>query len=151
MIDVGSAYFCCDECPISEDVERRYRNADEAGAFQYDHCGCDKIDYPFFVGGYCDDAFCQKDDFERIGRRKTGKAYRRKMRVKKRNDLMRAIEGCYVRDIWHRKGAYIVYPKNSKAKKYYRNYSNRLVRIGKIGGAGKGGYRRSFDYKWEVY
>ena len=29
MIDVGSAYFCCDECPISEDVERRYRNADE--------------------------------------------------------------------------------------------------------------------------
>lgn len=48
MIDVGSAYFCCDECPISEDVERRYRNADEAGAFQYDHCGCDKIDYPFF-------------------------------------------------------------------------------------------------------
>lgn len=26
MIDVGSAYFCCDECPISEDVERRYRN-----------------------------------------------------------------------------------------------------------------------------
>ena len=50
MIDVGSAYFCCDECPISEDVERRYRNADEAGAFQYDHCGCDKIDYPFFVG-----------------------------------------------------------------------------------------------------
>lgn len=151
MIDVGSAYFCCDECPISEDVERRYRNADEAGAFQYDHCGCDKIDYPFFVGGYCDDAFCQKDDFERIVKRKTGKAYRRKMRVKKRNDLMRAIEGCYVRDIWHRKGAYIVYPKNSKAKKYYRNYSNRLVRRGKIGGAGKGGYRRCFDYKWEVY
>lgn len=88
MIDVGSAYFCCDECPISEDVERRYRNADEAGAFQYDHCGCDKIDYPFFVGGYCGDAFCQKDNFERIGKRKTGKAYRRKMRVKKRNDLM---------------------------------------------------------------
>ena len=51
--------------------------------------------------------------------------------MKKRNDLMRAIEGCYVRDIWHRKGAYIVYPKNSKAKKYYRNYSNRLVRRGK--------------------
>ena len=38
-----------------------------------------------------------------------------------------------------------------KPKKYYRNYSNRLVRRGKIGGAGKGGYRRSFDYKWEVY
>ena len=151
MIDVGSAYFCCDECPISEDVERRYRNADEAGAFQYDHCGCGKIDYPFFVGGYCDDAFCQKDDFERTGKRKTGKAYRRKMRVKKRNDLMRAIEGCYVRDIWHRKGAYIVYPKNSKAKKYYRNYSNRLIRRGKVVGAGKGGYRRCFDYKWEVY
>lgn len=55
------------------------------------------------------------------------------MRVKKRNDLMRAIEGCYVRDIWHRKGAYIVYPKNSKAKKYYRNYSNRLIRRGKVG------------------
>lgn len=33
MIDVGSAYFCCDECPISEDVERRYRNANEAGVF----------------------------------------------------------------------------------------------------------------------
>lgn len=73
------------------------------------------------------------------------------MRVKKRNDLMRAIEGCYVRDIWHRKGAYIVYPKNSKAKKYYRNYSNRLIRRGNVGGAGKGGYRRCFDYKWEVY
>lgn len=91
MIDVGSAYFCCDECPISEDVERRYRNAKEAGLFQYDHCGCDKVDFPFFVGGYCGDAFCQKNNFERTGKRKTGKAYRRKMRVKKRNDLMRAI------------------------------------------------------------
>lgn len=33
MIDVGNAYFCCDECPIAEDVERRYRNADETGVF----------------------------------------------------------------------------------------------------------------------
>ena len=34
MIDVGSAYFCCDECPISEDVDIiftlkvHYRGAD---------------------------------------------------------------------------------------------------------------------------
>ena len=112
MIDVGNAYFCCDECPIAEDVERRYRNAGETGVFQYDHCGCDKIDFPFFAGGYCGDAFSKKDNCKQIGKRKTGKAYRRKMRIKKRNELMQTIDGYYVRDIWHRKGAYIVYPKN---------------------------------------
>ena len=51
----------------------------------------------------------------------------------------------------HKDNKYVLAFKNSKAKKYYRNYSNRLIRRGKVGGAGKGGYRRCFDYKWEVY
>lgn len=72
------------------------------------------------------------------------------MRIKKRNELMQTIDGCYARDIWHHKGAYIIYPKNSKIKKYYRNYSNRLIRRGKAGSSGKSGYKRCFDNKWEV-
>jgi hypothetical protein len=42
MIDLGNAYFCCDECPICEGLEHRLRNAEMYGEFQYDYCGCDK-------------------------------------------------------------------------------------------------------------
>lgn len=153
MIETDNSYFCCDDCPICEDVDTRLKIAEELGCEpQLEYCGCDKIDLPFYIGGYCGDAFRNKDDPDRVGRRRTGSAYRRKMRVKKLERIRRFVDGDYAMEIYIADDTNIVYrPKNSKMKKYYKNYSNRLIRSGKVGSSGKGGYRRCFDYKWEVY
>ena len=85
MIDVGAKTVCfaCDECGIHEQVERRMQVARELGEnLQYDHCSCDKVGDEFWAGGYCEDAFAEKSSKRNEGRRKTGRAYRRKMRRK---------------------------------------------------------------------
>lgn len=85
MIDVGAKTVCfaCDECGIHEQVERRMQVARELGEnLQYDHCSCDKVGDEFWAGGYCEDAFAEKPSKRNGGRRKTGRAYRRKMRRK---------------------------------------------------------------------
>ena len=85
MIDVGakSVCFACDECGIHEQIERRMQVARELGEnLQYDHCSCDKVGDEFWAGGYCEDAFAEKPSKRNEVRRKTGRAYRRKMRRK---------------------------------------------------------------------
>lgn len=153
MIDTGNAYFCCDECPICVGVDTRLDIADELGCKpQLEYCGCDKIDLPFYIGGYCADALFHKGASESGGRRRTGSAYRRKMRSKKLDRIRRCVDGDYALDIYIADDTNTVYrPKNSKLKKFYKRYSNRLIRSGRLGGSGKGGYRRCFDYKWEIY
>jgi len=82
MIDVGakSVCFACDECGIHEQIERRMQVARELGEnLQYDHCSCDKVGDEFWAGGYCEDAFAEKPSKRNEVRRKTGRAYRRKM------------------------------------------------------------------------
>ena len=153
MVDLENVYFRCDECPIAEDVEHRLCMSKKYGFdFQPEYCGCDKVGSAFYIGGYCGDAFSRKVAESLYGTRKTGASYRRKMRSRKREKLMRSIDAGYARDIYDKKdGKYIAFPKNSKYKKYYRTFSNRLFRRGKDGGSGKGDYRRCFDYKWEIY
>lgn len=83
MIDLGDCCFHCDECPIIEGLEHRLKTADECGELQLEYCGCDKIGYEFFLGGYCSDAISRKEKINERGKRKTGDAYRRRMcRVK---------------------------------------------------------------------
>lgn len=43
------------------------------------------------VGGYCEDAFNDKRRFVKKGARKTGRAYRRKQNIRKRNRRMQII------------------------------------------------------------
>lgn len=116
----------------------------------------------FFISGYCSDAFeADKPQGKLCEPRKTGRAYRRKMRKQKKEKLMRIMTYGYKSGIgytdWGWKdgvyqpvGSYIQYPKNSNRQTFWKAYSNRKIRRYK-GDVRKGNsYRRHFDYAWEV-
>lgn len=116
----------------------------------------------FFISGYCSDAFeADKPQGKLCEPRKTGRAYRRKMRKQKKEKLMRIMTYGYKSGIgytdWGWKdgvyqpvGSYIQYPKNSNRQTFWKTYSNRKIRRYK-GNIRKGNsYRRHFDYAWEV-
>lgn len=161
MIDCGDEYmFACDECPIVEDLERRLNIADEYGILQLEYCGCDKVGGEFYCCGYCGDAFYDNRSRGNHGKRKTGRAYRRDATTKKRNALIGKIKSANVRNAWVKYGwkdgeyvpvgNYIMRPKNSNRQKYWKKYSNKVVRRSNMFYGGKAGYRRAFDYWWTV-
>lgn len=168
MIDVGGPrLFACDECPIVEQLDRRLAIAEEYpqyGDFQFDHCGCDKVYDEFWQYGYCEDAWVDILQHYDYGRRKTGRAYRRKMRrnhaEKFCNEYKRRkryspgpypsysyIDGEYVLT-----GNYICYPQNSRNKVYFKKVSSKTIRRNKLNLPRKGNWcHKLFDYKWAVY
>lgn len=92
--------------------------------------------------------------------RKTGLAYRRFMRRQKRNRVMKIINrggypaaGYVDYDFIDGKavqtGKYIKYPKNSNQQKFFKRYSNSVVRRKELPIKGNG-YRKCFDYRWSV-
>lgn len=91
MLEFCGRKFTCDECPICEGIEHRLRVAREGGYEpQLEYCGCDKVQTEFFISGYCSDAFeADKPQGKLCEPRKTGRAYRRKMRKQKKEKLMR--------------------------------------------------------------
>ena len=164
MVKVWDTYFACDECPICEGIEWRLRLAEEGGYEpQVDHCGCEKVQTEFFISGYCEDAFYDPPRPMKKGKRKTGKAYRRAMNMQKKERLIRLLNSMqyhpaagYVdwgwKDgVYQQTGTYIKYPKNSKWQGFYKQLTNRRIRRGAEIGSGKCGYRRCFDYWWELY
>lgn len=160
MIDVGAknVYFACDECGICEQLERRLQVAHELGEdLQFDHCGCDKIDAEFFAGGYCEDAFVEKAPKKNKGKRKTGRAFRRKMHrrtIKKYRDGNHWIYGPYLHGHWEGDefilGSYVKYPQNSSNKAFFKRVSNKMVRRSKDLPPKGAGYRKVFDYWWTI-
>ena len=156
MIDVGakSVYFACDECGICEQLERRLQVAHELGEdLQFDHCSCGKIDAEFFAGGYCEDAFAEKAPKRSKGKRKTGRAFRRKMRrktIKKYRDGNTWIYGPYLRGHWEGDefvlSSCVKHPQNSSNKAFFKRVSNKKVRRGKDLPLRGAGYQRVFDY-----
>lgn len=91
MLEFCGRKFTCDECPICEGIEHRLGVAREGGYEpQLEYCGCDKVQTEFFISGYCSDAFeADKPQGKLCEPRKTGRAYRRKMRKQKKEKLMR--------------------------------------------------------------
>ena len=81
MINIGNKqrYFACDECNLCSQLDFRLKLAEEYGDFQFWHCGCDKVSEEFFMAGYCEDAWVEVQNNKVVGKRKTGRAYRRKM------------------------------------------------------------------------
>jgi hypothetical protein len=165
MIKVGEyCYFSCDECPMlsKDSLEHRISLWEEYGDFQFDHLGCDKVDFEFFAGGYCEDAFVEIKTAKKKGIRKSGAAYRREMDIKKkkrsiRNATLEArscgagyVDYDFVNGVWTPVGKYVKRPKNSHRQKFYKRYSNHLFRRGATTGSGKAGYKRCFDYRWEI-
>ena len=165
MIDIGAPAwnFACDECGICMQIENRMRVAEETETeFQFDHCSCDKIDAEFFIGGYCEDAFTDKSLPHHKGKRKTGRAFRRKMRKKHlqkyrdRHKFIR-IYGAPYPNYKHvdgenvMVGSYIIYPRSSANKVFFKRVSNKKVRRYN-GYLWKGNeYRKFFDYWWTLY
>ena len=91
------------------------------------------------------------------GRRRTGRAFRRKMRrraVRKYREGESRIRG--TRLDGHREdggsvpGACIKYPKSSARKTILKRASNRNVRRDRGFSLRGNGYRRVFDYRWEL-
>ena len=160
MIDVGvkTVCFACDECGIHEQVERRMQVARELGEnLQYDHCSCDKVGDEFWAGGYCEDAFAEKSSKRNEGRRKTGRAYRRKMRrktIQKYRNGKGWIYGPHLRGHWEGGkfvlGSYIKHPQNSSNKAFFKRVSNKKVRRSSGVPVKGNGYRKIFDYWWTI-
>lgn len=165
MIEYKGKLFCCDECPICEGISRRITLAKiYEHEPQFEYCGCDKTEFEFYLGGYCEDAFRDKKKDKKTGKRNTGRSYRRvagRQKFEKKVELGRYVRACsigypeydHVRGPHSRMeptGKYLRYPKNSKSQKYWKRYSNKLIR--RRGDAIQNGqYRRLFDYWWEIY
>lgn len=151
MIDVGAnnVYFACDEF--------RLQVAHESGeCLQFDHCSCDKIDAEFFAGGYCEDAFAKRAPKRSKGKRKTGRAFRRKMRrktIKKYRDGNNWIYGPYLRGHWEGDefifDSCVKHPQRS-ARTFFKRVSNKMVRRSKDLPLKGAGYRKVFDYWWTI-
>ena len=165
MIKISDQYcFLCDECPLlsKDDLARRLTLGKEFGEFQFDHLGCDKIGCSFFAGDYCEDAFIKAERENKKYPRPSGLAYRRAMSRKKRDSLIKNIvigaisfrsgrvDHNFTDGRWVAIGRYVKRPKNSKLKRFYKKYSNHLLRRGAEYGSGKSGYKRCFDYWWEL-
>lgn len=147
--------FSCGECPIIEGYEHRLRVAQELGEeLQFYYCYCEKIDEPFYVGGYCEDAWRPQKKKISHGSRRTGRAYRRQQRRLKFERCKSVSD--YGRGFgrgWPEltDGQYFRFPKNSHLPQFYKRYSNHCVRRSAIQ-FGKGNmYRKVFDYWWELY
>ncbi len=176
MIDVGrSKLFACDECPIVAEIGYRIANSKKCGyPFQFDHCACDKVKDEFFCCGYCEDVWIDRPKQSKKGKRKTGRAYRRQMRVQKLNRQKNLALNCNAPALWvgidksglhtHRQYqlwrfgldddnvqyTYIKRYKSSGRKKFYKDYSNRVARRSDAISPKGNQYRKLFDLWWTV-
>lgn len=178
MIDVGGPeLFACDECPIVAEFELRMGiaiNHPEYGEFQFEHSGCDKVSDEFFLCGYCEDAWVGKPEKKKSGKRRTGRAYRRQMRAAKFNRQMDIIlhrntmsmtygidkAGLPAANVWRlwkfnideddTRKTYIKRLRPSKYRKFYKNYSNRVIRRSGAALSKGNQHRKLFDYWWTI-
>ena len=97
------------------------------------------------------------------GRRKSGRCYRRAMNRHKEQRLRSIIrrehwyypyrgyiDWDFVDGVWQEVGKYIKYPKNSNRQQYLKKQSSRRVRHYSCLPPKGNGYRRVFDYWWEL-
>lgn len=164
MIPIGNINFLCDECPLGKDnLQSRYERLRKYGDWQPEYCGCDKIgEEHFWIGGYCEDAHEYPKPAKKVGKRKTGRAYRRAMNRHKDNRLRKILTYGYhpeagyvdwdwVDGVFQPVGNHIKYPKNSNRQVYWKTHSNRVVRRYR-GYLPKGnGYRKLFEYMYTIY
>ena len=133
MIKVNENYcFCCDECPICEELEHRIKIAKELNDEpQLEYCSCEKIGTPFYSGGYCEDAQ-QEEKTKKDNPRKTGRANRRHFKETKFKKRKKMCKEQYPNFWLGKEEKYIMKPKNSKAKKLFKKKSNKTIRKNNI-------------------
>lgn len=100
------------------------------------------------------------DKPQRKGHRKTGRAYRRRMSIQKKKQLMKTmtcgynpavgyIDWGYKNGVYQPVGSHIKYPKNSNAQAYLKRRSNKIIRRSDVQSGGA--YKKLFDYWWMLY
>lgn len=94
--------------------------------------------------------------------RRTGAAYRREMRTRKNDRLMRIVTRSYIphagyidygfdgENLLH-SGKYIKYPKNSNRRRWIKRATSKRVRNCMDMPRKGNDYRRLFDYWWTLY
>jgi len=179
MMDFGlPKAWACDECPIVCEFEGRLRIAQEDGHFEYfglfDHCGCEKIDGKLWMWHGCEDAWADEPAHQAKGKRKTGRAYRRAMRVKKferQKDIALNQNGA----IWlgmdktnmpaarpyhlwkfdiddsDVKYTYIRRLNRPDSKKFLKRYANKLFRRADFIGKSRSYNKKLFNVMWELW
>lgn len=153
-------YELCEDCPMCYmAVIPQY--IDENSDPHTECCGCDKTQMRFYSGCDCGEVM-DMDESKKRGSRKTGRAYRRRMRQIKNKRLMKIVNNsgynpaagyvdwAFVDGVYTPVGKYIKFPKNSNQQKYFKRYSNRITRREDIPAKGNG-YRKCFDYWWTLY
>lgn len=150
---IDNLYFTCDECPICLDFEHRKKIANILNEdIQLEYCSCDKIGAPFYIGGYCEDAWStklQKNKNKNKNKKRDRNYYRETKKAKfKRKELMS--EYCDFVFWMGPNNNYIMYPKNSKIKRFYKKISNKKVRQNNFICGNYSNYRKFFDYKWSI-
>lgn len=117
----------------------------------------DKDGDEFWAGGYCEDAFTKKPPKTSRGRRKTGRAYRRKMRrktIQKYRNGNGWIYGPHLCGHWEGNqfvfGSYVKHPQNASNKVFFKRVSNKKVRRSSGVPTKGNGYRKVFDYWWTI-
>lgn len=103
---------------------------------------------------------------KKVGKRKTGSAYRRKMKRKHleqvRKNTMYSHSGYLYRskvayvdwdyddEDWYPSGKYVKYPRNSNNKQFWKGYSNRVIR--RNGEAHRGNqYKKVYKYFSDLF
>lgn len=151
----------CDECPICEGIEHRIKIANIIGEEpQFEYCHCDKIDYEFYIGGFCEDAFVNISVPKKNNPRKTGRAYRRKIKVQKEDRLYRIVKNHYMPHVgyvdWDFDGHtlygtpyYFKDSSHSRKQKWLKKQTNKKIRHMDI--ANGNYYRKCYEYWWVMY
>ena len=100
------------------------------------------------------------------GKRKTGIAYRRKMKRKHLEQIRKNtmysrcgylyrskvayVDWDYDDEDWYPSGKYVKYPRNSNNKQFWKGYSNKVIRRSDKLYRGNQ-YKKAFDYQYTVY
>lgn len=161
MIEWNCSHMLCDECPIVENMEHRLCIAKEYGYEpQLEYCSCDKVGSYFYAGGYCEDAFVDGPVQKKQGKRKTGRAYRRKMKVQKEDRLYHIVKNHYMPYVgyvdWdfdgrtlHGTPYYFKDSSRSGAKKWLKKYTSKKARHMELTNGNY--YRKCQEYWWVIY
>ena len=178
MIDVGGPkLFACDEFRTARTRHKPYRIHN--GQIETRHTLGVQWRVPSCVQaapqcGYCEDAWADPPKQPKKGKRKTGRAYRRQMRVQKLNreiDIAhhgggntmfmgfgldkRGLPASNVWGLWmlgidddDAPRVYVKKPRSSKSRRFYKNRSNRILRRKCVVLPKGNQHHKYFEYWW---
>lgn len=165
MLEFGDRKIVCDECPVICGLERQIKIANKYGMKpQIEYCRCNKTgNGEFYIHGFCSEAFENEAKAPHNNPRQTGRAYRRtqaRRKDKKRRQIIERyayrpnigyLKHNFVNGEWKVVGSHIQYPNGSNRQKFLKRESNKKVRRYTKSISSGGGYRKLFDYWWNLY